>query len=66
MSAAEQLRRVRHGAAKYARMTAEDVVELGAVFTQVASRQCKDALRGGGGAVGRSLQRARRAADPRK
>ena len=33
------LRRARGGAAKYARMTAEDAVELGAVFWQVARRQ---------------------------
>jgi hypothetical protein len=58
MSPGGLLRRAREDAAKYARMTVEDVVELGAVFTQVARRQVKDAGVDVGGLLGRSLRRA--------
>jgi hypothetical protein len=66
VSTGDPLRRARRGAAKYARMTAEDVVELGAVFVQVASRQAKDARSGAGGRLARSLRRARRSGAVRK
>jgi hypothetical protein len=66
MSAVDHLRRAGAGAAKYARMTAQDIAEVGAVFAQVARRQYRDATRGGGGLVGRSLRRARRSGAARK
>jgi hypothetical protein len=67
MSAVDHLRRAGGGAAKYARMTAQDIAEVGAVFAQVARRQYRDATRGGGGGLlGRSLRRARRSGAARK
>jgi hypothetical protein len=70
MSAVDHLRRAGAGAAKYARMTAQDIAEVGAVFAQVARRQYRDATRGsgsgGGGLLGRSLRRARRSGAARK
>jgi hypothetical protein len=59
MSPGGLLHRARGGAAKYARMTAEDAVELGAVFWQVARRQATDAAAGAGGRLRRSLRRGR-------
>ena len=60
MSPGDLLRRARGDAAKYARMTAEDAVELGAVFWQVARRQATDAAAGFAGRLGRSPRAARR------
>jgi len=66
VSAVSQLRRARGGAAKYARMTAEDAAELGAVFWQVARRQAKDAAAAAGGRLGRSLRDAQRSRNGRR
>ena len=60
MSAAELVRRARGATAKYARMTVEDAVELGAVFWQVARRQATDAVGALDGRLGRARRRARR------
>ena len=65
MSAEEQLRRASRGAGRYARMTAQDVAALGAVFVQVASRQARDAAGGAGGLLARTLRRGRRSGGPR-
>jgi hypothetical protein len=66
VSAAELVRRARGGAVKYARMTAEDAVELGAVFWQVARRQATDAVGALDGRLGRSLRRVRRSPGERE
>ena len=66
MNAGGLLLRAWGGAQKYARMTAEDAAELGAVFWQVARRQGKDAATGLGARAGRSLRRVRRSAGARK
>jgi hypothetical protein len=66
VSAAELVRRARGGAAKYARMTAEDVVELGQVFWQVARRQARDTTAELGGRLGHSLKRSRRGPGARR
>ena len=66
MSAVGLLRRARGGAVKYARRTAEDAVELGAVFWQVARRQAKDAAAAAGGRLGRSLRDAQRSRNGRR
>jgi hypothetical protein len=66
VSAADHVQRARRATAKYARMTAEDSAELGAVFWQVARRQARDAATGAGGLLGRSLRRARGSPDERK
>jgi hypothetical protein len=60
------MRRARGGAAKYARMTAQDAAELGAVFWQVARRQATDAAVGLGGRTRRRLRRALRSRGTRR
>jgi hypothetical protein len=47
-------------ARRYGRMTVEDVVQLGQVFTQVARRQAGDTLALLRGRVGRSSKPGRR------
>jgi len=66
MSSAELLRGAPRRTARYARMTAEDVTELSAVFWQVARRQARDAAAGLGPLLGRWAERARRAAASRR
>jgi len=46
VSAGSLLRTARDGAGRYARRTAEDVVQLADVFWQVARRQASDTLHG--------------------
>jgi hypothetical protein len=60
MTPGELLRGAGARSDRYARMTAEDAVELGAVFWQVARRQATDAAGALGVRLGRSPRRARR------
>ena len=66
MSAADHLQRARRLGAKYVRMTAEDSVELGAVFWQVARRQARDAATAAAERLARSLRRVRGSANARR
>lgn len=59
MSATDLLRRGRGQAARYARMTCEDGLELTAVFCHVASRQARDAATD-------ALHELKRRADPQR
>lgn len=60
MSRGGLLRASRDLAARYGRMTVEDVVQIGQVFRQVARRQCSDALVALRAQRGRSIGRAGR------